>query len=378
VVVLRGLVSAAELNGKRAAAGSFDPVKGQLLVILETGGGKELRVKPANVEIVEAPVGLEVAVVGLVGELQHNGKRGVIVGGPDSVGGRFKVRVAGAAKPLGLKPGNLWPVLFGPREAQAQQPSSDSLAATAVGEEGADTDARATTLLRAPPAACPADPGLQTQQLVEAGWQMGPPPQSVATLAARFGVAFPEVASIGWQLAEAGNRGEWLPAIPQPAAGSDDEIQEIQEAPDGAVAELASAKAEDECSDAALGAEDAAEASVDPGIAEPVSAAGDQPTAFDRAAAMMQLLLQDTELGPHFASQPETLRAFENSVLHFFEEHSSESEGVFIEDTVGGAVPWAARARDALGLHDDVRARASGAHSHPSPVRSGRARHGHS
>ena len=106
VVVLKGLVAAAEHNGKRAAARSFDParvrgtpsrprqkldqlqpflavlyshrharadlhqffwadltplsLKGRLLVALEAGGGEQLRVRLANVELAAAPVGLEI------------------------------------------------------------------------------------------------------------------------------------------------------------------------------------------------------------------------------------------------------------------------------------------------------------------------------
>ena len=360
-----------------------------------------------------------------MGAPQHNGKRGVIVGGPDCASRRFKVRVAGAVKALGLKPGNLWPLLFGPVEAQEQeqqeqeqqQQEQQPASALGVGEEGADADARATALLRAPPAACPAgqmlqgevarqlaeavvdgpdgeiqeapdgaaaklatgnaehaccdavlggaedgeasaDPGIaeaagtgvdwpatirQLSDLLSERSALGPLDIDDAARVARFEAAFPEAAFVGWQLAEA-------------VAG--DPNGEIQEALDDAAAELATGNAEHACSVATLeSADDVVEASADPVIVEAAGAAVDQPTAFDQAAAMMQLLTQDTELGPHFASQPDTLRGMENAVLHGFEGRSwSGNGGVLVETAARLAIFQAAQ--HALGLHDDVRGRA--------------------
>jgi hypothetical protein len=109
VVRLAGLVNAAEHNGKLASVLGFAPNRGRFILKLQADG-KELWVKPANMEVVAVPVGLAVRVGGLVGAAQHNGKCGRVVGGPDPATGRCKVRLDGAesgAKPLGLKPANL-------------------------------------------------------------------------------------------------------------------------------------------------------------------------------------------------------------------------------------------------------------------------------
>jgi hypothetical protein len=67
--------------------------------------GKVIRVRPANFEMVIVPVGLVVQVQGLVGAVEHSGKRGVV---ESRVGesGRCSVRLSCRAKPLGLKPAN--------------------------------------------------------------------------------------------------------------------------------------------------------------------------------------------------------------------------------------------------------------------------------
>ena len=109
VVVLKGLVGAPHLNGKRASVLNFAADRGRFVLRLEADG-KELNVKPANVEVAAVPIGLAVDVGGLVGTAQHNGKRGKVVSGPDPSSGRYNVRLDGGAnggRPLGLLPANL-------------------------------------------------------------------------------------------------------------------------------------------------------------------------------------------------------------------------------------------------------------------------------
>jgi hypothetical protein len=78
VAEVRGLVGAAEHNGKRAAVRRHLPEKGRVeLELLESG--QTMAVKPANFELVVVPVGLAVEVRGLVGAEQHfNGQHGVV------------------------------------------------------------------------------------------------------------------------------------------------------------------------------------------------------------------------------------------------------------------------------------------------------------
>jgi ankyrin repeat protein len=107
VAELRGLVSAPEHNGQRAAVRCHLPAKGRFeLELLWTYPNQTISVKPANIELVVVPVGLPVQVHGLVGAAEHNGKQGVV---ESRVGenGRCGVRLPGRAKPLGLKPANL-------------------------------------------------------------------------------------------------------------------------------------------------------------------------------------------------------------------------------------------------------------------------------
>eukprot|EP01051_Picozoa_sp_SAG22_P033745 SAG22_NODE_14934_length_361_cov_0.961832_1_plen_109_part_01 len=109
--MLKGLVGAAQHNGKRAAVLRFLEDRGRFVLRLESDGST-LNVKPANVEVVAVPVGLAVEVGGLVGAAEHNGKRGTVVGGPDPKTGRYRVRLdcggdsdgggGGGGKPLGL------------------------------------------------------------------------------------------------------------------------------------------------------------------------------------------------------------------------------------------------------------------------------------
>ena len=117
VVALKGLVGGAEHNGQQANVLDFVADRGRFKVqLLQAGGGQQLRVKPANIEVVAVPVGLAVGVGGLVGAAQHNGKRGTVASGPDPISGRYKVRLDGegnGGRPLGLLPANLR--LLGPR-----------------------------------------------------------------------------------------------------------------------------------------------------------------------------------------------------------------------------------------------------------------------
>jgi ankyrin repeat protein len=107
VAQVRGLVGAAEHNGQRAAVRRHLPAKGRFeLELIESG--QTICVKPANFELLVVPVGLAIEVHGLVGAVEHNGKKGVV---ESRVGenGRCGVRLPGRATPLGLKPANLQP-----------------------------------------------------------------------------------------------------------------------------------------------------------------------------------------------------------------------------------------------------------------------------
>ena len=116
VVVLKGLVGGAEHNGKRANVLDFVADRGRFKVqLLEAGGRQQLRVKPANIEVVAVPVGLAVGVGGLVGAAQHNGKRGTVASqraGPDfrpvqGAAGRRRERGAAARAAAG-QPAAAW------------------------------------------------------------------------------------------------------------------------------------------------------------------------------------------------------------------------------------------------------------------------------
>jgi hypothetical protein len=112
VVVLKGLVGAAQHNGKRAAMLGFAADRGQLTVELEGAAAsgaarQQLWVKPENVELASVPANLVVGVDGLIGAAQHNSKRGRVIGGPDSKTGRYTVLLEEGGQPLGLKLQNL-------------------------------------------------------------------------------------------------------------------------------------------------------------------------------------------------------------------------------------------------------------------------------
>ena len=66
------------------------------------GGDAQLAVKPGNVALQELGLGEAVAVHGLQGKPQHNGKRGVVVGAADPKSGRYAVQIDG--EPAGRLP----------------------------------------------------------------------------------------------------------------------------------------------------------------------------------------------------------------------------------------------------------------------------------
>ena len=107
-VAIRGLIGAAQHNGKTGTLLSFDPAKGRFTVALGGGGGTpQLAVKPGNVAVQALGLGQKVAVKGLQGAPQHNGKRGVVAGGLNPETGRYAVKVDGEENALGLKIENL-------------------------------------------------------------------------------------------------------------------------------------------------------------------------------------------------------------------------------------------------------------------------------
>jgi ankyrin repeat protein len=104
VVKIRGLVGAPQHNGKLAAVMHFVAQKGRYQLQL-LADGKQLAVKPANVEVVTVPVGMQILVAGLANSAEHNGKRGTVqqrVG----VNGRCRVRLDDGST-LGLKLANV-------------------------------------------------------------------------------------------------------------------------------------------------------------------------------------------------------------------------------------------------------------------------------
>ena len=107
MVIPMGVVGVAQHNGKEGALLGYDGGKGRFTVVLR--GGTQLAVKPGNVVLAALGVGAAVAVCGLQGAPQHNGKRGVVVQGLDPKSGRYAVQLNGEAKDsaLGLKLGNL-------------------------------------------------------------------------------------------------------------------------------------------------------------------------------------------------------------------------------------------------------------------------------
>ena len=96
---LVGLGSRPELNGESAFVVGFD--KGRYRVRLEGGApsGKPLGIKPANLAL--GP-GTAVIVEGLRSQPEWNGKRG-LVKSVDAEQGRYRLLVKGRARPLGVK-----------------------------------------------------------------------------------------------------------------------------------------------------------------------------------------------------------------------------------------------------------------------------------
>lgn len=109
VVAIQGLVGAAQHNGKTGTLVKFDEATGRFIVAISGGDAAQLAVKPANLELHSLALGTAVAVHGLQGAPQHNGKRGVVVSGPDPKSGRYAVQINGETKDtaLGLKLANL-------------------------------------------------------------------------------------------------------------------------------------------------------------------------------------------------------------------------------------------------------------------------------
>jgi GTPase Era involved in 16S rRNA processing len=105
-VVLRGLVGAAEHNGKTAAVLEFHESNQRFTVQLLDASEKSIRVKPTNLQVVKAIAGLDVELVCGMGMAKHNGKCGTIVRGPDARTGEYMIKLHGGAS-LALQPINL-------------------------------------------------------------------------------------------------------------------------------------------------------------------------------------------------------------------------------------------------------------------------------
>ena len=111
------------------------------MVALSGGDTAQLAVKPANIALQSLGLGTDVAVHGLQGAPQHNGKRGVVVGGPDAKTGRYAVQIDGETKDkaLGLKLANLeLAELADARTAEAGEGSSKPAAGGAAASVGSD------------------------------------------------------------------------------------------------------------------------------------------------------------------------------------------------------------------------------------------------
>lgn len=102
LAVIHGLVGAAQHNGKTCTLVQFDQAKGRFIVALSGSGAAQLAVKPANLELQSLGLGTPVAVHGLQDAPQHNGKFGVVVGGPDPKSGRYAVQINGETKGTAL------------------------------------------------------------------------------------------------------------------------------------------------------------------------------------------------------------------------------------------------------------------------------------
>ena len=141
IVAIQGLVGAAQHNGKTGTLLSFDKAKGRFVVALSGGDTAQLAVKPANIALQSLGLGTAVAVHGLQGAPQHNGKRGVVVGGPDAKTGRYAVQIDGETKDkaLGLKLANLeLAELADARTAEAGEGSSKPAGGGAAASVGGD------------------------------------------------------------------------------------------------------------------------------------------------------------------------------------------------------------------------------------------------
>ena len=100
-VILVGLASKPELNGKLAYVVGFDTAKGRYRVRHEGNAwaGKPIGIKPANLIFKQ---GVAVIVEGLDAAPEWNGKRG-LVESYDAAKGRYRLLVQGRTKALGVK-----------------------------------------------------------------------------------------------------------------------------------------------------------------------------------------------------------------------------------------------------------------------------------
>jgi ankyrin repeat protein len=200
VVVLKGLIGAAEHNGMRATVLGFAADRGRFTVELQGpagGAARRLQVKLLdgcsaltsrrlldgsfqNVELASVPPNFVVGVGGLVRSAQHNGKWGTVVGGPDAETGRYKVRLEEGGQMLGLKLQNL-------RLVEAMEVDQLARAATAASMQAPEPEpvngAAVATASAATVGA--AEPTEDACAGLARAWPTGEPGRSVATILAR-------------------------------------------------------------------------------------------------------------------------------------------------------------------------------------------------
>ena len=98
-IVLCGLRSKPEWNGRRGSIHGYNEAKARYQVRLDDGSGSGGIVRPANVQL---PAGTAVVITGLVNAQQWNSKRGTVLSFEPS-SRRYAVRIQEGGRQLKLK-----------------------------------------------------------------------------------------------------------------------------------------------------------------------------------------------------------------------------------------------------------------------------------
>ena len=109
LVQVRGLVSEARHNGQRAQVKRFNNARQRWEVrLVDHSPAVSISVRTENLTACSRyQDGDEVEVRGLVGQTQHNGRRGVVRGAMRGDRYQIELQAGLAGRPIGVRPGNL-------------------------------------------------------------------------------------------------------------------------------------------------------------------------------------------------------------------------------------------------------------------------------